>query len=93
MIFYLFFFVLCSLHVVRGGNRADWAGSIVGRVKTGSGLVKIGPIFSSQNFNSPARPKNWAGRTKYSFQGKKNRAGRAILGRAKFGQVFFGLII
>ena len=43
--------------IVRGGNRAGRAGPIVGR-------AKIGPVFSGQNFNSPARPKNRAGRAK-----------------------------
>ena len=41
----------------RGGNR-------VGRAKIGPGQAKIGPVFSSQNFNSPAPPKNRAGRAK-----------------------------
>ena len=57
--------------IVRGGNRAgrtgpgqQWAGPKPGR-------AKIGPVFSGQNFNSPARPKNRAGRAKKSFQGKK----------------------
>ena len=39
----------------RGGNRAGQAGP---------GQAKIGPIFSSQDFNSSARPKNRAGRAK-----------------------------
>ena len=82
-----------------------WAGPIVGRAKTGPG--QNWPGFSGQNFNSPACHKNWAGRAKYSFQGKKKSGGgggggegpgrailsRAILGRAKFGPVFFGPII
>ena len=72
----------------RAGPGQQWVGPKPGRAKTG-------PIFSSQNFNSPARPKNRAGRAKLSFQGKKNSGeqGRAILGRAKFGPIFFGPII
>ena len=35
----------------RGGNRA-------GRAGPKSGRIKIDPIFSDQDFNSPTRPKN-----------------------------------
>ena len=84
----------------RAGPGQQWAEPKPGR-------AKIGPIFSGQDFNSPARPKNRAGQAKLSFQGKKKfelagpgqaipgRAipGRAISGRAKFGPVFFGPII
>ena len=41
----------------RADNRAGRAGPKPGR-------AKIGPVFSGQNFNSPARPKNRAGRAK-----------------------------
>ena len=50
----------------------------IGRVGSGQrwaepkpGLVKIGRIFYGQNFNSPACPKNPAGRAKWHFEGKK----------------------
>ena len=46
-----------SLLKTRGGNRAD-------RARPKPGRAKIGPVFSGQNFNSPARPKNRAGRAK-----------------------------
>ena len=41
----------------------------IGRVGLGSaglkpGRAKFGPVFSGQNFNSPAHPKNQAGRAK-----------------------------
>ena len=61
-----------------GAGRAGlgWANSGQGQNR---GRAKIGPVFSGQNFNSPARPKNWAGLAKKSFQGKKKfeRAGPA----------------
>ena len=41
----------------QAGPGQQWAGPKYGR-------AKIGPIFSGQNFNSPARPKNRAGRDK-----------------------------
>ena len=41
----------------RAGPGQQWAGPKQGR-------AKIGPVFSGQNFNSPARPKNRAGRAK-----------------------------
>ena len=58
------------------------AGPIVGR-------AKIGPIFSGHNFNSPADPKNRAGRAKLSFQGKK-KFGRAGPGHTGPGQIWPG---
>ena len=48
----------------RGCNRAGRAGSCQQWTGPKQGRVKIGPIFSGQNFNSTARPKNRAGRTK-----------------------------
>ena len=45
---------ICLVEVAIGRAGPSWAGPIVGR-------AKIGPIFSGQNFNSPARPKNRAG--------------------------------
>ena len=44
----------------RAGPGQQWARPKPGR-------AKIGQVFSSQNFNSPARPKNRAGRAKQSF--------------------------
>ena len=41
----------------RGGNRAGWAGSIVGR-------VKIDMVFLDQDFNISVRPKNRADRAR-----------------------------
>ena len=46
-----------SLEVAIGRAGPGWAGPIVGK-------AKIGPIFLGQHFNSPARPKNGAGRAK-----------------------------
>ena len=62
------------VEVAIGRAGLGWAGPKPGR-------AKIGPIFSGQNFNSPARPKNRAGRA---------IPGWAIPGLAKFGSVFFG---
>ena len=45
------------LEVAIGRAGPDWAGSKPGR-------AKIGPVFSGQNFNGPACPKNRAGRAK-----------------------------
>ena len=46
-----------QVEVAIGRAGPGWAGPIVGQ-------AKIGPVFSGQNFNSPARPKNRAGRAK-----------------------------
>ena len=46
-----------ELAIGRGGPGQQWAGSK-------PGWAKIGPVFSGQNFNSSARPKNRAGRAK-----------------------------
>ena len=62
----------------QAGPGQQWAGPKQGR-------AKIGPIFSGQNFNSPARPKNRAGRAKLSFQGKKNSGGSGHTGPGHTG--------
>ena len=68
----------------RAGPGQQWAGPKSGR-------AKIGPVFSGQNFNSPARQpalKTGPVGPNSLFKTKKIRAGRA-----KFGPVFFGTII
>ena len=78
MIFYLFFFVLCPLHVVRGNNRA-------GRAKTG---VKLARFFRAKILTAQPVLKTGLSGPNTLFKAKKNRAGRT-----KFGPVFFGPII
>ena len=69
--------------------RAEMA---IGRTGSKSGLAKIGPVFSGQNCNSPARPKNRVGQAKLSFQGKKKfgRAGPYRAGPYWAGQIWPG---
>ena len=77
----------------RGGNRAGRAGPGQQWAGPKPGRAKIGPVFSGHKFNSPARPKNRAGRAKLSFQGKKKiRAGRAGPGHTGLGHIGPGQI-
>ena len=55
---------------MRAGLGQQWAGP------------KLARFFQAKNFNIPARPKNWAGRAKLFFQGKKK------FGRAGPGQIW-----
>ena len=50
-------FISIAVGVAIGRAGLGWVGPTMGR-------AKIGPVFSGQNFNSPARPKNRAGRAK-----------------------------
>ena len=52
------------IEVAIGRAGPDRAGPIQQWVGPKPGRAKIGPIFSSQNFNSPVGPKNRAGRAK-----------------------------
>ena len=68
LIFALALFASAKFHIeARGGNRAGGPGRAgPGQQWAGpkSGRAKIGPVFSGQDFNSSARPKNRAGGAK-----------------------------